>query len=86
MQRQLDSGQITTVIILDLSDAFDTVDHTILLKRLESVYGVTWKALDQHWTIKSNEYLRGVARSYIPTLSMEKEISHMCSSALCLLS
>ena len=41
----IDSGKITLMGLLDLSAAFDTVDHRILLERLATSYGIVDTAL-----------------------------------------
>ena len=40
-----DHNQDTIVLFLDLSAAFDTVDHAILLSRLKDKFGINGKVL-----------------------------------------
>ena len=43
----MDKQRVSILVLLDLSAAFDTVDHQVLLRRLESSFGITGQAL--HW-------------------------------------
>ena len=56
----IDNHQVTIMLLLDLSTAFDTVNHSILNNRLENCVGVTGKAL--RW-FKS--YLLGRSQSVV---------------------
>ena len=51
---EIDIGRIVVVMLLDLSAAFDTIDHDVLLKKLLHDFGVTGSAL--RWF---ESYLKG---------------------------
>ena len=54
----LDSGSGAVLLMLDLSAAFDTIDHGILLSRLNSLYGISGDALDWFKSYLSNRVQR----------------------------
>jgi len=68
----LDRGEVGVLLLLDLSAAFDTVDHETLLRRLELTFGVSGNALS--WLAS---YLSG--REYFVRLGAD------CSEVLQLL-
>ena len=43
----VDCGDLAALVLLDLSAAFDTVNHPVLLERLQQTFGIGDTAL--HW-------------------------------------
>ncbi len=69
----MDQGRSAVLIMLDLSSAFDTVDHAILLRRLRSDFGVCRKVLG--W-LSSNLHGRSQCVSVRGDQSAFSEVKH----------
>jgi hypothetical protein len=55
--RALDNQNSVILLLLDLSAAFDTVDHNILLSRLRSIFGIIGNAYNWYKSYLSNKTL-----------------------------
>ena len=61
-----DGGECGVLVLLDLSPAFDTVDHAILLERLEPSFGLSGSVLNWYrsYLLDRTQYVRcGSSRS-----------------------
>ena len=55
--------QVTTIVILDLSTAFDTVDHTLLLDVLDKRFGITGTAREWYQSyLQSRRFREAVGK------------------------
>jgi len=62
----VDSGDVAALVLLDLSAAFDTVDHAILYRRLQVSYGLGGPELEwfRSYLSERSQYVRrGIHRS-----------------------
>ena len=70
--RALDSKKVTCLVLLDLSATFDMVDHVILLRHLESNFGITDNALAwirSYLSVHSQKVVIGKAKSNPVTIA-----------------
>jgi hypothetical protein len=69
--KAVDSGDVAGLVLLDLSAAFDTVEHDILLRRLNTSYGTNGTAIQlfcSYLTGRSQYVRRGSVKSSIVRL------------------
>ena len=52
----MDNGKVTALTLLDLSAAFDTIDHSFLLQRLHRYFGISGPALRWFKSFLSDRY------------------------------
>ena len=67
-----DQKKVTLLGLLDMSAAFDTVDHSIMLRRLETSFGITGAVLSWLKSFlqdRTQQVLLGESSSLIPTVT-----------------
>ena len=69
-----DRGKVTLLCLLDLSAAFDTVDHDILIDRLQTAFGI-------HDTVLS--WISSFLKDRTQLLSLDRGRTHLTSSVVC---
>ena len=61
----MEKGRVTALTLLDLSAAFDTIDHLTLISRLSSWYGISGTDLDWFTSYLSNRCQQVKIHDYI---------------------
>ena len=79
------NGKITTAIFLDLSKAFNTLNHNILLKKLEK-YGILGSSLQWYKSYLCNQKMRVKCRTRQneTTISDTSEVTYGAPQGSCL--
>ena len=52
----MNDQRVTLLLLVDLSAAFDTVDHDTLLHQLQFTFGVNGKVLSWFWKVSANSH------------------------------
>ena len=67
----IDSSDLSALVLLDLSAAFDTVDHPVLLRRLETSFGLKGKVLQwlRTYLVGRRQYVRRGSSTSSPAVS-----------------
>ena len=61
----MEKGRVTALTLIDLSAAFDTIDHLTLISRLSSWYGISGTALDWFTSYLSDRCQQVKIQDYI---------------------
>ena len=64
-----DSALVSVLVLLDLSVAFDTINHSVLLQRLEHVIGIKGNALGWFKSYLSDRFQFVLLRKNLPHTS-----------------
>ena len=66
----IDAGDLSALVLLDLSAAFDTVDHAILLRRLQTSYGIHGAVLQwfRTYLVDRRQYVRAGSTTSTPSV------------------
>ena len=81
----LAAGSSAIFLMLDLSAAFDTIDHDILLSQLCNVYGITGNALDWFRSYITGRIQRVVIGDYVSVnQELDFGVPHNCPRIYCM--
>ena len=76
--KAMDNQEVACLVLLDLSAAFDTIDHKILLERLENYFGITGTALRWIKSYLTNQSQRVIIGDANTTGAKSSSISLEC--------